>query len=53
MLEKKLTAPLVIGVAVGVALGIATDNLGLWLIIGFLCGLLFWYFIRQRRNPDA
>lgn len=53
MPEKKFTIPLVIGVAAGVALGFATDDLALWIGIGFLCGLLFGFFIRQRHNPDA
>ncbi len=52
MPEKKFTFPLVIGVAVGVTLGLATENLVLWISMGLLCGLLFGYFIRQRRNPD-
>ncbi len=52
MPEKKFTVPLVIGVAVGVTLGLATDNLVLWISIGLLCGLLFGYFIWQRRKRD-
>jgi len=53
--SKKLpidTTWFTIGIAVGVAVGVATDNLGLWLALGIVFGLLGPAMFSKKEKKD-